>query len=86
MIKYILILITLSGCSNYTGAMLKQYEGSLLSVKVGNTYIDMLDKIGHKPIKYACDGDVCTAYYRVSHENMIMKKFIFNNDIVTRIE
>lgn len=86
MIKYILILIAISGCSSHMDIIQKQYEGSLLSVNVGNSYVDMLRKVGHKPIEYTCDGDICTASYRVSYKNMIMKKFIFKDDVVVGIE
>tara|TARA_R110002020_G_scaffold209587_2_gene415567 strand:+ start:89 stop:349 length:261 start_codon:yes stop_codon:yes gene_type:complete len=86
MIKYILIAIIVSGCSSHIDVLIKQHQQSLSSVKVGNSYVDMLRKVGHKPTDYTCEADLCIASYRMHHETKEVRSFIFSDDVIVRID
>lgn len=78
MIKYILILIALSGCA-MTEAR-DNYIAGLNSVRIGDSYNTMLKKVGDIPFSVSCYQSIrfetCTAKYNISAYD----RFLFRLD------
>jgi hypothetical protein len=82
-IKYLLPIL-LTGCVS-SPALINQHLAALESVKIGNSYTDMIIKVGYKPQDYKCNEDLCTAFYMTNYKKKEFKRFVFSDDTVVEI-